>query len=193
MAKAKKSQSLLDLVEVRAPQAQSKNPRVALEGADAAAVDAYADLYPRYKELEAEKEKLNAQVKDVGQTVFSENAAAGTFENPRLVGDDAALLFIVQDSYNAVSEEKKAKLESAGLGDFVERSGLQLRPEVTPEQQQKMLEVLVKAMGPDVLKLFAVEYRIKKGALKEYAQRVKDPRKIKEALLLMEPRQQVRV
>lgn len=192
MAKPKKS--LLDQVNVQPKAQSSKNPTIALDRNDSRAVDSYVPVAQRFKEIEAEKSLAYGAVKDVGQAAYAERAAKGGFENPRLVGEEHSVLYIVQDSFNAVSAEKKIMLEQAGLSEYIERDQIQLVSGLDEKMQERILKALAAEFGQkEALALVATQYKVRDGALKDYARKNPIKEKILAAMKLLDPRQQVRL
>lgn len=188
------SKSLLDQVQIKSASSKSsKNPTVVLAEAQASQVDALVNVTKQVKELEAEKSTLNSEVKDIGQQVYAEQAAKGQFDNTRLQGVEASVLFIVQSTYNAVSEEKREMLIAEGFGEYVERDQIALKGGLSEEVQGRIIKALVDEFGKDeALSLFEAKFKIKEGALEDVAKQSKDPATILRAIKLLEPRQQIR-
>jgi hypothetical protein len=196
MPKPKKSAasipSLLDQIETKNPAKKSQNPQIVLEDNQAELVDEYRTVCAQIKDLEARKNSLNSEVKEIGQDLYASRAVMGQFENLKLVGNTGAVTFIVQNNFKTVSEEKKQVLEVEGLGEYIERDQIQLRDGLDAKTQERILQALAKEFGiKEALSLFETQYKVKDNALSEIASKGKKEL-VTSAFKLLEPVQQIR-
>lgn len=189
---AKPKQSLLDKIEVANPSKQSKNPNIPLEGKQAELVDDYRDVCVQMKNIEAKKDALYAQVKEIGQDLYAERAAGGEMENLKLVGNEGAVTFMVQKNFGKVSEEAKEIIEAQGMGECIERDQIQLKAGLDDATQERILMAVAKEFGQkEALAMFSTQYKVKENALVTIAAKGKKAL-VMAALKFLKPVQQIR-
>ena len=195
MAKAKKAASALDLVVPEtAKNTNSKNPVVYLEAPHDDEADRYKEVVARLKEIEAEKNVLYSSLKKLGQQIWTRLAAkTGKLENPRLRGKTSGLLFILANSFNAITDEKLEAIEKAGMQHHLEPTGISLAPDLTEEEQGRIAKAVLAEFGKEeFLRIIKRNWTVKPDALKKIVEESRDEETIAEAIELLDPRQQLR-
>jgi len=191
---SKKAKSLLDQVSVSTPSARkSTTPQMVLSATEKSLVDRYCAAQKRFKEAETEKEQVGGEVKEFARAKFAVNAAEQQeTSNLKMEGDEGAVQYIVMKKFSAVSEEQKATIEQAGLGEFIERDQIQLADGISVEDQARILTALAREFGKDqALAIVYTRYRVNVKAMDLLAATGKAA-KVENGMQFLKPVEQLR-
>ena len=167
MAKKTAAISLADIAVKEPGKSKGKNPIVAVQGETAERIVEYKKIQEEMKALKARQDDIGGLIRDEAKSLWMDRAIAGQTENIKLDAEgEAQLTFIVMDSYAKVSEEAKASIDAAGLGEYIERDQIQLVDDLSEETQARVLKALVAEFGKDrAVGLLQTQYVVKKGSL----------------------------